>query len=246
MTRFADILRRTNERLVIPQPARSRVLLEIRADMEDLYDVYRAQGLSDAEAEQRTIENCDLSGEALAALVDVHCGPWRRFLDGLSRQARSRLEHGVLLVLLLFVLVVCGGLVLRDGFIRDAGPAAWPVLATLLVGLSLGGGKLYQLYLRQDHDPRRLRHGLGAVLVLAIAQPVIALAGNGIALFIANLHLIITIDGGGKMVMSWLIASAATLIIALVGAIVCSLLWYWSEAKVSAIEADETTSLAEL
>jgi hypothetical protein len=246
MTRFAGTLRRTNERLLIPQPARLRVLLEIRADMEDLYDIYRTQGLSAADAEQRAVDDCDLSDEALMALAAVHSGPWRRFLDGLSRQARSRFERGFLLLLLVFVLVVCGRLVLGDGFIRTAGPVAWPVLACLVVGLGLGGGKLYLLYLRQDHDPRRLRRGLGAVLGWAVAQPVVALAGNGIALFVANLRLIVMVEGGGQLLMSWLIASVATLIIALVGAIVCALLWYLAEAKVTAIEAHEAALLAEL
>ena len=53
-------------------------------------------------------------------------------------------------------------------------------------------------------------------LVLAIAQPVLALAGNGIALFVANLRLIVMIEETGPMLMSWLIASVATLIVALV------------------------------
>jgi hypothetical protein len=41
-------------------------------------------------------------------------------------------------------------------------------------------------------------------------------------------------------------ASAATLIIALVGAIVYALLWYLAEVKVAAIEVNEAALLADL
>ncbi len=37
----------------LPQPAKSRILLEMAADLEDLYEVYREQGLGDEVAEAR-------------------------------------------------------------------------------------------------------------------------------------------------------------------------------------------------
>jgi hypothetical protein len=246
MSRFADVLRGTHERLLIPQPARSRVLLEIRADMEDLYAAYLDRGLSAEEAERRTVQECDLSDETLAALAEIHGGPWRRLLDGLSRQARSRVERSMLAVLLVFVALVGGGFLRGADIVRDAGPVAWPVMAALVLGLAVGAVRLYDLHLRQDHDPRRLRRGLNVVIGAAVAQPVVALTGNGIALFAANLRLITDFEAGGPVLMGWLIAAAATLIIALTGSILCALLWYLAETKVASIESDEAAWLADL
>ena len=51
MNRFASILSALNERLPLPQPARSRVLLEIAADLEACYEAAREQ-LASSEHEQ--------------------------------------------------------------------------------------------------------------------------------------------------------------------------------------------------
>jgi hypothetical protein len=46
MTRFSDTLRALNERLDLPQPVRSRILLEIAGDLEDLEQHFLDSGLS--------------------------------------------------------------------------------------------------------------------------------------------------------------------------------------------------------
>ena len=50
MSRFADTLRLINQRLSLPEPAKSRVLLEIAADLEGLFEHYSANGRDDQEA----------------------------------------------------------------------------------------------------------------------------------------------------------------------------------------------------
>ncbi len=90
MSRFAGELRETCERLSLPQPTRSRVLLEISADMEDLYHLNRERGLSESEAHTLAVENCDLSYDSLAALTEIHTGPARRILDTLPSEILSR------------------------------------------------------------------------------------------------------------------------------------------------------------
>jgi hypothetical protein len=44
MTRFSEILRSTAVRLDLPQPSKSNILLELAADLEDLFQHYREQG----------------------------------------------------------------------------------------------------------------------------------------------------------------------------------------------------------
>ncbi len=69
MSQFAPLIREIGEQLCVPQPARSRILLEISADLEDLSAHYRSQGLSPQAAATRTRETLALSGEALERLV---------------------------------------------------------------------------------------------------------------------------------------------------------------------------------
>ena len=65
MKRFAAVLRNIDKVLNIPQPSRSRVILEISADMQDLYEYHIRQGLDDKQALRRTVEDFDLSDEEI-------------------------------------------------------------------------------------------------------------------------------------------------------------------------------------
>ncbi|MCU0613080.1 MAG: hypothetical protein MUE60_14995, partial [Candidatus Eisenbacteria bacterium] len=84
MSAITDALRDAYQRLALPQPARTRVLLELSGDLEDMHRLYVDQGLSEEDAERRALESLDLSDAALAGLSAVHCQPLRRFLDRLS------------------------------------------------------------------------------------------------------------------------------------------------------------------
>ena len=53
MNQFTPLLKQLNSRLDLPQPQKSRILLEISADLNDLYDLYVSQGHSREEAKQR-------------------------------------------------------------------------------------------------------------------------------------------------------------------------------------------------
>ncbi len=44
MNRFAPLLKSINARLDLPQPTKSRIILEIASDLEDMYQFYQSQG----------------------------------------------------------------------------------------------------------------------------------------------------------------------------------------------------------
>ena len=50
MSRFNVFLHRTGERLALPKATRSLILVEIASDLEDLFQHYSQQGLSEEEA----------------------------------------------------------------------------------------------------------------------------------------------------------------------------------------------------
>ena len=69
MTRFTDTLTKLNDRLDLPQPVRSRILLEIASNLEALYPHFRGDGLCEEAARRQAVEHCDLSDEARARMV---------------------------------------------------------------------------------------------------------------------------------------------------------------------------------
>jgi len=152
VSRFAPVIRRTAERLTLPQPARSRILLEMAADMEDLFQLFRGQGMNEDEAHRRAIESFDLSEESLADLVAVHRNPIRRLLDSLSAEALARWEYALLTILVLLTVLASVHLLGSWHVLRDAGIFTWPVLTAGLAALAVATAKFYQLYLKQDQQ----------------------------------------------------------------------------------------------
>lgn len=243
MSRFAETLNTINDRLDLSHPARSRVLLEIAADLEDLYRHFRDQGLSEVEASRRAEEHCDLSDEALAQLVGVHGSPYRRFLDRLGAQARSRWERAVLAILLLLVGTSTGRALAGSDLFNAAGPFVWPALACTSIAVSIGLMKLYAVYLRQDHRPSRLRRGLDALPALAAADIVIGVYGYSWTFYVLlramaedPVHALPRLTGS-------LLTGSATVVVCLLSAVLCALLWYIVESRVTGIEEAEASLL---
>ena len=55
MNRFANVLRQARDRLQVPEPSRTRILLEMASDLEDSYQFYLSQGL-DEKVRERLIQ----------------------------------------------------------------------------------------------------------------------------------------------------------------------------------------------
>ena len=243
MSRFAETLNTINDRLDLLHPARSRVLLEIAADLEDLYRHFRDQGLSEAEAGRRAEEHCDLSDEALAQLAAVHGSPYRRFLDRLGAQAHSWWERAVLALLFLLMGASTARALGGSDLVRAAGPFVWPALACTSIAVVVGLVKLYAVYLRQDHRPSRLRRGLGALPALAAADIVIGVYGYSWTLYALLRAMAEDPVGALPRLTGSLLAGSATVVVCLLSALLCALLWYIVESRVARIEEAEASLL---
>ena len=55
MKQFTSLLKNLNSKIDLPQPKKSRMLLEIAADLNDMYNYYLAKGLTETEAVSRAI-----------------------------------------------------------------------------------------------------------------------------------------------------------------------------------------------
>jgi len=238
-TRSSQFLKAIYDRLDLPQPSRSRVLLEIAADLEDLEKHLRGEGLSAAEARRRAIELCDLSDEALSQMVAVHAGGYRRFLERLGSQARTWWERLFLSAILVFVLAATGPLVLASPLIATAGPAVWPILGAILAALLLTIPKFYAAYLRQNHDPRRLRARLSLVPGLAAVNLCVGVYGFWMGLYLIAGRIADDHDRSGALLVEWMLRCSAMLVVCLLSVLLILALWFVLVNKIARIERAE-------
>lgn len=168
MSRFAKTLSATSRRLNLAQHIKSRVVLELAADLEDLFEHFVAQGLSEEEATTKALERIELSDEAVLRLAAVHASPVDRLVGRLAERTRSPWERLMLLVTGLFFIVGAGREMLTAGFFSDASSLLWPVAAVPMAGVFVALWKTYSLLVSREADPRRLRSGLPALLGLAV------------------------------------------------------------------------------
>jgi len=243
MTRFNEALMDLGDRLSIPQPARSRVLLEIAADMDDLYHAFINEGLPEEEASRRTLEQFGPSEEALQDLVAVHSTAVKRALDQLSEQARSRWERGLLAVLVAFAVVIGSQPLLAGRLLAGMNLFAWPILAFAATGLLIGATRIYSLFIKKDHDVRRLRSGLNPLLGLAMLELVLGFGGAWVGLFVAVVKILDDIEHSGIYLFDWMLKGSATLCFSMIAAMLLALTWMVLVARVAAIEQAEAAVL---
>jgi hypothetical protein len=243
MSRFVHLLQQTSDRLDLPQPAKSRILLEMSADLEDLYAAYREQGLGESEAEARAREHFEASEDAIAELVRIHRTAYQRWMDSLSLQAQTLWERLILVAILIFILLFAGNEMLSAEFFRNASVYLWPVLGVSLVVLLLSVAQVHKIYIKKDHRIPTLRRGLPSLLLLGCGAFFLGAWG-----FYIELHIWmrrIAEDGVPIPIsfVNWLTAGSATMVVSLVSAIITVLIWYLLVGKVRRIEEAELSVL---
>jgi hypothetical protein len=237
--RVGAVLAELADRLDLPQPARTRVLLELAADLEELHRAHLAEGLPEPEAFHRAVETIDLSDEALRGLARVHATGLHRFLDTLSERGRAPVER---LLLALTFLVIAGAVVLPltgGRLLADAGPLAAPVVLGAGIATALAVRKGWSLFVLRRHGLREVRRGVLPVLGIALA---VLFTGGVVGLS----DLFLTVAGvsvfpgrAAGLLGPWLLRSAALAILTLSSTIGLATLWFVLEGKVARIERAE-------
>jgi hypothetical protein len=245
MSRFSRVLLRTAARLDLPQPIKSQVLLEMAADLEDMFSAYRERGLSEAEAELRVTERFDASDDALRDLTRLHSSAFRCWMDRFSAQARTLWERVLLVVILLFVAMITGRLLFSTAFFRDASGFVWPAILIGIAAVGIFLAKVYQLYIKKDHRVRGLRRWLPTLLMLACAAPTCGLFGYFLTLYLTMTRIAEDVEMAGPHFAGWLVGSTATMIVSLLVAILVALFWFLLVNKVARIELAEAALILE-
>ena len=177
MKRFARVLGEAHDQLKIPEPSRTRVLLEMASDLEDSYQFHLSQGCDETEAAQRAEEAFGTSEEALKHLTRIHESGLGGMQNRLSGQIGRPWEKVLLLAIVAFEIFVVVKIVSHEAFFMFLSPFLWPIAGLALAALVLTAWKLYQIFLQTDPDVRQIREGLAALLFFAGASLAVTWCG---------------------------------------------------------------------
>ena len=195
MNRFAPLLKKTNDKLNLPQPTKSKIVLEIAADLDDLFHFYLKKGLSEDEAIQKAQEKFAVSDEALSQLIRIHESAFRKFLNKLSAQAQTWWERAALVVALMFIAVLSTRQIAGAQFFLQASIFIWPILGIAFLAIILSLVKFYNLYIKRDHNIKKLRAGLTFILFLGGLNLFLGVCGYFAEMYSAGSYTIL--PGGG-------------------------------------------------
>jgi hypothetical protein len=255
MNHFTSLLKTINDRLPLPQPAKSRILLEIAADLHDTREYYLRNGLPEGEAVTKAVEKFDLTDNAIAELVVIHQSYLRKLLDRIKWETRSRCERLVLALVILTVLAVGARPVFSTGFILQASVFVWPVLLVFAGVAAVSLLKSYQLYIKKDHHIKRLHQGLPVLLLLGGANLFIGLFGYVYEIFAARAMtlysgffavIVTAVKGGDELFfrsVECVSRCASMAMLCALGTLVTALIWFTLAIKVKKIEAAEAAFL---
>ena len=243
MTDFTPELREIAAALDLPGPVRARILLELGGDLDDMRDALVAGGMEPEEARRRAADVLVPEPTALAALAGQHRPFYQRLADGLADPVRHRLERAGLIGGVATLLAL--GLIALGDFdlLVDPAPATIPLLA---LGAVLGGlalWKLFEVHVRRDHRPRRLRRGLGWLPAVATAALVLALGGVAVDLYVVAGHLEAGATDRTSLLLAWLRRDAAMASLGLIVGSLAIALWMWLSASIARVEQAEADVL---
>lgn len=177
MKRFARVLSEAHDHLQIPEPSRTRVLLEMASDLEDSYQFHLSQGCDETEATRRAEESFGTSEEALKHLTRIHESGLGGMQNRISNQIGRPWEKVLLVAIVAFEIWATAKIVSHEAFFMFLSPFLWPIAALALAALGVTVWKLYQIFSQPGPDVREIRSGLGALLFFSGASLAVTTCG---------------------------------------------------------------------
>lgn len=246
MNRFAPVLQKARDQLRVPEPSRTRILLEMAADLEDSYQFFLSQGHDEAEAGQRAEEAFGTSDEALRHLARIHEFGVGGIGDRISRQVGRTWEKVLLLIVLIFEAWLAINVLTQKGFFLFLSPFIWPIAGLAVAALSVTAWKLYQIFSRSGSDVRQLRTGLGVLLFCAGAS--LAVASCGLLFHLQRFFRVNADLAPEALYMNfagWMMEISSMMTVGLLTAIFTALVWFILSNLVKRAELREIEVLLE-
>lgn len=244
MNRFADVLKQARERLEVPEPSRTRILLEMASDLEDSYQYHLSQGRDGPEAIRRAEEAFGTSDEALGHLARIHQGSVGGLADRVSGQAGRVWEKVLLVALLAFEVLLAIKVLSDEAFFVYVSPFVWPIAGLALAAFAFASWKLFQIFSKSNRDTRQLRSGLSVLLFLSGAS--LAIASGGFLFHLQRFFRLNADQAPESLFMNlagWMIQIASMMTVGLLTAILTALLWFVLSNVVARSERREIESL---
>jgi hypothetical protein len=242
MSRFNTFLHRTGERLALPKATRSLILVEIASDLEDLFQHYLHEGLSEEEAAAKAEEKVDMSDEALAELVRIHSEA-RGWTDRIVRRVQPFWERIAMVLIVLFFIAAP---ILE----ADARPFAhvnqliWPIGAIFLILVTYF---IFQMTRFSDHpSPRRLRESLATPLFLGAASLLVGFAGTGVEFYRTMMRMASDPERAAPLFAKLVLEGTATLAVALLVALAAGIAWFFLAGRIARLEDNVAGSFLEV
>jgi hypothetical protein len=245
MSRFAERLREISEKLDLPQPEKSHILLEIASDLDDMYRFFREEGLGEEAAAKRAEERLDLSDEALRELVEIHESGMRKLLDRISEQARSRWERVLLAMAVIVIAAYSGRQILSAQLYTQASRFVWPILLFALAALVITIWQIYKLYIKKEHDIRTLGVGLPWLIAAGASSLLTGLLGMMYEFHRSVRMAVAEADRSLVFLVECALRCSAMMMVGLVTAIAIGIVWFILMNKVRSIEIAEAAWLIE-
>ena len=246
MNRFAEVLKQARDQLQIPEPARTRVLLEMASDLEDSYQIYLSQGCDEPEAVRRAEESFGTSEEALKHLANIHQGGLGGIGGRISGQVGRPWEKILLILLVAFEVLLTIKVLSQENFFLFLSPFVWPIAGLGLAAFSFTIWKLYQIFSRSGTDVRQLKTGLGVLLFCAGAS--FAVAGCGFLYHIQRFFKLNYQDAPESLFMNfagWMFSISSMMTVGLLVSILTALVWFFLSGLVARAEMREMETLLE-
>ncbi len=245
MNHFHDLLIQISQQLEFPQPTKSRVLLEISGDLQDLFEYYREEGNNEDRARELAIEKLGLAEPQIADLNNIHQSGLNRWLDRFSRFRIDIWERYILGAMLVLIALLTARQLTTAELFEHANGFIWVVLISVLIGLMIILQRIYFLWIKRDHRPRSLRKGLGSLMGMAIASTAFGVLGTAFDFFITADRIVSDLDAFWYHFWhSWLRVSALG-VFSLMATIILALSWFFLLTKVVKIEQAEVAFLLE-
>ncbi len=247
MNEFTAHLRDISRRLPISEPARSRILVEIAADMDDLLQHHMDAGMEEEAAVQAVLDRFRFSDEALRELAHVHDSTLQRSLEGLARQAGSRWERAILALLTLFLGIAMARVLAEPSLLADAGPVVFGMIAVLAFGVGTAvwqGVALVRIGRGTGRAiPWQGRQRLRVLPLLAGLLFLLGFGGVWVDLYRAALRMRSAPSETLVFLAHWLHMASATLVVALAGGLLVGLLWFFLETRATDLETRAAAQL---
>lgn len=169
MEAFDRVLRRAEAESRVPEPQRSRILLEMASDLEDLYHSYRDRGLGEVEARERAVRLLGASPDVLAELGRTHGSRVAGVLDRLAGAGAHRLESALLTLVAALAVAGATYAVWRSPVTAEPSAWTWAVLALAGLGLWAVLARGLSLFVRPERIASHPTTSLRVVPGLAMA-----------------------------------------------------------------------------